>query len=302
LIADEVHDVGSPKRRSGLMDAYRFRLGLSATPYRWFDEEGTAALFDYFGEVVFRFPLSKAIPKFLTPYKYYPFFVELTSEEFDEYREMTKRIIRRAVVSDDTDADDILKLYSIFRQQIVVNAENKYRCFGEILDSLGTKQHTLVYCSPEQIDRVQLILNSRGIVQSRFTGEESLQERAMLLSSFADGNHEMLVAMKCLDQGVDVPSTQTAILLASSGNPKQFIQRRGRVLRKYEDKDEAVIFDVIVVPTLHSETSPEAFKLEHKILKRELQRYDEFAELALNRVHALNKIGPIKRKYLIKQE
>jgi superfamily II DNA or RNA helicase len=148
--------------------------------------------------------------------------------------------------------------------------------------------------------RVQGILNSRGIVQSRFTGEELTEQRKDLLESFASGSHEMLVAMKCLDEGVDVPSTRTAVLLASSGNPKQFIQRRGRVLRKAEGKDKAVIFDIIVVPTLDGPLAEETLELERRILKRELQRYDEFAALALNDIHALNKIGPIKRQYLIK--
>lgn len=299
LVVDEVHDVGSAKRRLGLLDQYKFRLGLSATPRRWLDEEGTDVIFDYFDRTVFEFPLAKAIPEFLTPYEYHPFFVELTEEEFEEYQVRTRQILRRIPMRRNSEKDDILSLYMILRQQIIVNAENKYQCFESIIGSLKNRKQTLVYCSPEQINRAQTILNANGIIQSRFTNEESLPERTTLLNSFSAGHHEMLVAMNCLDQGVDVPSTRTAIFLASSGNPKQFIQRRGRVLRKAAGKDKAVIFDIIVVPTLHGELDAETRKLESRILKKELQRYDEFAELALNRIHALNVIGPIRRKYLL---
>lgn len=298
LIMDEVHGVGSPQRRHGLLEEYRYRLGLSATPQRWFDEEGTDLLFDFFDKAVFEFTLSDAIPRFLTPYEYYPSFVELTKDEFEKYQEMTGRIVRRAYANDDEE-DEILKLYLIQRQQIIVNAENKFQKLEEILDSLDDQHHTLVYCSPEQINEVQDLLNARGIIQSRFTGEESFKERQMLLESFAEGHHKMLVAMKCLDEGVDVPATRTAILMASSGNPKQFIQRRGRVLRKAEGKEKAVIFDIIIVPTLGGELDQETVELERRILKRELQRYEEFSALALNDVYALNQVGPIKRKYLI---
>ena len=303
LIVDEVHAVGSPKRRQGLLERYGYRLGLSATPQRWFDKEGSAVLCDYFGDTVFQLPLAEAIPDFLVPYEYYPFFAELTDDELKEYQQMTRKLIRRAYTVDDAEADELLELYSIFRQRIIKRAENKYRCFEQILDSLQSPNHTLVYCStdsPEQMQRVQEILNSRGIVQSRFTGEEPPEERKELLASFASGHHEILVAMKCLDEGIDVPSTRTAILLASSTNPRQFIQRRGRVLRKAEGKDRAVIFDIIIVPTLQGPLDNETLELEKQILNRELERYDEFAALALNSVHALNKIGPIKRQYLIK--
>jgi len=299
LITDEVHDVGSAKRRAGLINNYIFRLGLSATPRRWLDDDGTNVIFEYFNKTVFEFPLSKAIPEFLTPYEYHPFFVELTDSEFEEYQIRTRQISRRMGIAKGRETDEVLSLYMILRQKIIVNAENKFHCFENILDSLEDRKQTLVYCSPEQIDRVQLILNARGVIQSRFTNEESLTERGELLSSFEAGHHEILVAMNCLDQGVDVPSTRTAIFLASSGNPKQFIQRRGRVLRKAKGKDKAVIFDVIVVPTLHATLDQETSKLEGRILKKELQRYNEFADLALNRTHALNVIGPVKRKYLL---
>jgi superfamily II DNA or RNA helicase len=302
LIADEVHELGAKKRRLGLRDHYTYRLGLSATPERYFDDEGTDSLFSFFHGSVFKFSLADAIPDYLTPYDYYPFFVELDGQELEEYNKLTQRIKRRAFSTKDDEQDEILELYYILRQKIVVNAEAKYSCLLDIFSQLTDLQHTLVYCSPEQIDRVQEVISTQRVIQHRFTFEENLIEREKLLTSFAMGQHQVLVAMKCLDQGVDVPVTRNAIIMASTGNPKQFIQRRGRVLRKYPGKDKASIYDIIVVPTLSGNLDPDTLKLERKILRRELRRYNEFARLALNSTHALNVIAPIKRKYLIRED
>lgn len=302
LIADEVHELGAPQRKQGLRASYLYRLGLSATPKRWLDEEGTDFLFSYFDRTVFEFSLADAIPEYLTPYDYYPFFVELNEDELEEYYKLTVKLSRRARATADDEKDKVLERYLIERQRIITNAQAKYDCLKNILKELKDSSHTLVYCSPEQIDQVQNILNSYRIVQHRFTGSESLRERELLLESFAKGQHKMLVAMKCLDQGVDVPPTRNAIFLASSGNPKQFIQRRGRILRKFPGKEKASIYDIIVVPTLSGNLAETTFEMERKILKRELRRYNEFASLALNSTHALNQIGPIKRKYLLQEE
>ena len=302
LIVDEVHDAGSTQRKKGLRPSYRYRLGLSATPERWFDEEGTESLFDYFDDTVFEFSLAQAIPRFLTPYEYIPSFVELQGDELAEYKEETRKIARKAHATDDLESDETLQLYLILRKRIIKNAQAKYDQLEGILDDLESHDHTLIYCSPQQIDEVQEHLNRRGIIQSRFTGEETTEERKELLRSFGKGTHEMLVAMKCLDQGVDVPATRRAVLMASSGNPKQFIQRRGRVLRKAEGKEKAIIHDIIVVPSLRGSLDDETRKLERKILLKELQRYYEFADTALNRQAALNKLGPVQRRYRISRE
>jgi superfamily II DNA or RNA helicase len=302
LIADEVHELGAKKRRLGLRDYYTYRLGLSATPERYFDDEGTDSLFSFFHGSVFKFLLADAIPDYLTPYDYYPFFVELDGKELEEYYELTQKIKRRAFSTKDDEQDEILELYYILRQKIVVNAEAKYSCLLDIFSQLTDLQHTLVYCSPEQIDRVQEVISTQRVIQHRFTFEENLIEREKLVASFAMGQHQVLVAMKCLDQGVDVPATRNAIIMASTGNPKEFIQRRGRVLRKYPGKHKASIYDIIVVPTLSGNLDPDTLKLERKILRRELRRYNEFARLALNSTHALNVIAPIKRKYLIRED
>lgn len=116
----------------------------------------------------------------------------------------------------------------IKRQNIIKNAINKYEAFREILDDIGQIKHCLIYCSPEQMDTAQDLLNEKGIIQHKFTLHEGtrpeekyggLSEREFLLRKFAEGTYLALVAMRCLDEGVDVPPAKMAVILASSGIP-----------------------------------------------------------------------------------
>lgn len=301
LIADEVHGVGSPERKRGLMDTYSFRLGLSATPTRWFDEEGTAIILNFFEKTVYEFPLEKAIENgFLCKYEYYPHFVELGLDELEEYERVTKKIAREyAKTRDNLKRNELFKLYCIIRQRIIVNASQKFTAFNQILDVLGDFSHCLVYCSPQQIELGQEVLNRRGIVQHKFTAREDARERKRLLDSFAKGHYRALVAMRCLDEGVDVPSTRIAVIMASSTNPREFIQRRGRILRLSPGKDKAIIYDIIVVPTISGKINSDCYELEAKIMRGELKRYTEFAKSAINSGEAYAKVIGIASKYHI---
>ena len=299
LIADEVHGLGSPERRYGLIASYVFRIGLSATPTRWFDDEGTQVLRDFFGDTVFEFPLNKAIERgYLTPYEYHPHFISLASEELEQYQRETKKIARE-YAKNKGEESKWLELLSIIRQKIVVNAVEKYRVFGDILNTQKDLPLCLVYCSPEQINYVQEILNGKGIINHRFTARESIAERKELLKGFSERAYDVLVAMNCLDEGVDVPATHTAIIMASSGNHRQYIQRRGRILRKYPRKDKAIIHDFVIIANISEETDPDLYQLERKIMRKELKRYEEFAKSSMNYLEALNLIYPYMKKFEI---
>ena len=294
-----MHGLGSPKRRGGLIKNYVFRLGLSATPTRWFDDEGTKALRQFFGKTVFEFPLQKAIEmNYLTPYEYHPHFVSLTPEEMEQYLEETKKIAREYAKSKNKDKENkLLELLCIIRQKIVTNAVEKYQVLEEILDTQKNLSLCLIYCSPEQIDRVQEILNRRGVINHRFTARENIVERKRILKGFSEGAYDVLVAMNCLDEGIDIPATRIAIIMASSGNPRQYIQRRGRILRKHPGKDKAIIHDFIVIPEVSMNDDPYLFELERKILRKELKRYEEFARSSVNYLEALNLIYPYMKKF-----
>ncbi len=308
LIIDEVHGIGAPERKQGLIDEYDYRLGLSATPKRWFDLEGTDSIFSYFGDVVYEFNLKDAIDAgYLTHYLYYPFFTQLTPLEMERYEAETKKMSRMYYSDINKDEkDNIFTLLAIKRQKIVRNASNKIYVFNSILDRIGEINHCLVYCSPQQIKEVQNILNKRGIVQHKFTEVEGTRpsvefkgqtERDFLLSKFAEGFYQVLVSIKCLDEGVDVPPARMAIMLDNSGNPREYIQRRGRVLRTYPGKKFATIYDIIIEPILNAGVTKEVGDIERKIISKELLRCKEFASTAMNSVECLKIIEDIEEKY-----
>lgn len=290
LIADEVHHLGSKNRRRFLPNQIPARLALSATPDRWFDDIGTAALRDYFGETIFELPLAKAIGISLTPYYYYPALVELTADEMESYRALSLRIARLMAQGVDVD-DEQLGALLRKRSNLLNTATYKIDLLSNLVEQQKPINHTLFYCAPGQIDDVVRLLGwEKRLLVHRFTAREDILVRRDLLSRFDIGKLDALVAMHCLDEGVDVPSTRTAYILASSGNPRQFIQRRGRILRKYPGKEHAIVHDLITVPPLPDFLDRESINAERSILRRELKRFVEFADSAQNTQQAYDVI------------
>jgi len=310
LIADEVHSLGAEINRNGLIDKYSYRLALSATPKRWFDEKGTEFLYTYFDKVVYSFPLQDAINKinpstnltFLTPYEYVPKFVSLDGKELEEYIEVSQKISQTIINNKGMsifDDNDQLKFLLFKRANIIKNAKQKISVLSEVTEEIRSIQGnlfgTLIYCSPQQIDDVINALNQQGVIFNKITMEEgtsaqdkynNISERDFILQNFGKGDYEVLVAMKCLDEGVDIPQARNAILLASSGNPREYIQRIGRVIRRSDLKSFAYIYDVIVKPSLNI-LSEDIKKVELKIYKKELERCKEIASNARNNSSAI---------------
>ena len=300
LIADEVHHLGAERSRKRLSDVFNYRLGLSATPNRWFDASGTTALKKYFGDTVYEFSLDKAIEKgYLCPYYYHPHLVELTDDEFEEYEHLTERISKLYHQVESGEISDALERLLIKRSTLLNRAENKLTKLAELLtDKTDSLHHTLFYCASGRITPVLELLTTLGLRVAKFTAEESAAERQELLKMFASGHLQALVAMRCLDEGVDVPSTRTAYILASSSNPKEFIQRRGRILRQSTGKEHAEIHDLIAVPPIdYRQYATTTFRTERKIIERELKRFNEFAGMALNKFEARDKIWELAKNY-----
>ncbi len=303
LIADEMHALGAPKFRGALWAGYRWRLGLSATPQRWFDDDGTVLLEDFFGRVVFVFGIEEALKTIdpasgetvLCPYDYFPHFVSLTDNEVQEYVDLTQKLVRshgREVGTGDS-AQSLEELFLFLRAGIVKRAEQKMGVLSSLLDQTGPLlDHCIIYCMDrEQMEVVAEDLNRRGIVYRFFTGEEGVRpdasgdgssERQRILKSFERGDTAVLVAMKCLDEGVDVKQAKMGVVLASSTNPREFIQRRGRLLRRASGKRKAVVHDVIVRPSQQRMGDAETRALELRLFKKELERLGEFAKCADN--------------------
>lgn len=295
LIADEVHNLGAKQIQTLLPEEIPWRLGLSATPERWFDTVGTSVLYNYFGNPLEPpFTLVDAIRKgALVQYEYYPIFLELTVDEMSEYLKLTKnisRLIASGASLDDDGADSSLSLLLFRRARIIGLAANKLPVLRELMSTRLDESHYLFYCGAgkiigddqeerKQIDGVcKLLGQDLGFRVNKFVAETSTNERESLKHQLASGSLQGLVAIRCLDEGVDIPAVRTAVIMASSTNPRQFIQRRGRILRRSPDKEKAVIFDMLVLP-------PEAeliTEIESKLLRKEMTRYLEFASSAIN--------------------
>jgi len=304
LIADEVHHLGAPHLREHFPQGIRARLGLSATPHRWYDDDGTEAIMDYFTNgVVFEFGLEEAIKQgYLCEYYYVPHIVDLTADEAEEYLALSRAIGKRmgSVSGDigdaDLQADEQLQQLLFKRARLIGTAENKLATLQSLIQRSGEIHHTLVYCSDgkieaegeatkRQLDAVtEMLGKDLGLKTHKFTYEEDQKTRERLLNEFEEGTLDALVAIRCLDEGVDVPATETAFVLASSSNPRQFVQRRGRILRPHPSKDHAIIHDFIVAPPsdVRLGESDSVFNLERRLVQKELQRASTFAKSAKN--------------------
>lgn len=313
VIADEAHNLGSEAYRSLLPVNATYRLALSATPERWFDPEGTNALKDYFGPVVFELGLAKAIDMgALCRYRYLPRLVQLDDEETKLYVELTTQIARRMASGDSlSDSDDDSVIGQLLRQRagVLGHANGKLARLRSDLAAKEQAWYQLVYCAegtqpapageppgPNQLTEVMdLVGNQLHLSAHSYIAETPRSSRRVLLRRFDSGNDlRFLVSMRCLDEGVDIPNARIGYLLASSSNPRQFIQRRGRLLRRADGKDRAEIFDYIAVPDPSAQIN---FDVERQLLSRELERANEFGKIAENYETTLELLRPLKDRY-----
>lgn len=305
-IADEVHYLGGQQYRKALLDNFGYRIGLSATPERWYDEEGSEVLRRYFGRKVADMPLEKAIGEFLTPYRFVPHSVPFTDEEMDQYNELSVKITRLMQHQDveGRSNDQLIEHYLRKRAALVAKATNKLHVFASLLEKqieeVGLEQlkHTIVYCAPGETSKITQLISSYGIRVHQFIYKVSSETRVRLLKQFESGDIQILVAIKCLDEGVNIPATKEAYFLASTSNPREFVQRRGRILRKSKDKPRAILHDLIVVPPDRGSGSvSDNLEQAGVLLSKEMPRFAEFCSAAENCFQAREVMYPILRKY-----
>jgi superfamily II DNA or RNA helicase len=264
LIADEVHDLGTASFLENPHQVFNYRLGLSATPIRQYDDVGTQGLKDYFGEIVFSFTLKEAIGKCLVPYNYYVHVVELASDELEEWLELSQKLKSMGWKFTDNQGSDSSKIPLALqrllnrRRRILEQASGKIASLHDNLRIKNPKEikHTLVYASDKGRDQLtnvnRMLMDDLNLRIHQVTQEETGRNNLtqVLLSSFAKGDIQVITAMRVLDEGVDIPEVSTAFILASTTVERQWVQRRGRVLRKCSriDKQIAYIHDFLVVP------------------------------------------------------
>ena len=315
LVADEMHNLGAENLRNRLNISIQFRLGLSATPVRHMDDEGTQVLADYFGKVVFAYDLARAIrEKNLCEYYYHPVLVELTEKESIEYQELSTQIRKLMARRDISEALSFaLKVLLLKRARLIASAENKIPALRKVLSDLHAGNcpvsKALFYCGDGQVDDpnvdvgmlrqmdavIKVLGHEAKLRVARFSHSESLKDRERLLVDIKRNDLDGLVAIRCLDEGIDIPDIRMGFILASSTNPRQFIQRRGRLLRKAFGKTHAEIWDFIVIPP--TAVDDENFNCERSMLIKELRRVQEFCQTAINAEVAAKGLLNLKRRY-----
>jgi len=305
LVADEVHQMGAESYRVNL-DSFKGTLGLSATPERIYDLEGTQWIIDTIGSVVFEFGLAEAISKgFLCRYNYHIHVVNFTDAEMSEYYEVmeliAKACIRGASLHEESSsANSSLGPLLRRRQELIGAASGKLPALrAEITRIQDIEGHsalnsTLVYASSENFDEIMHLLSvDLGLKITRFTFRENISERRKILDDFSNKRIKVILAKKCLDMGVDIPATRNAFILASSSNPMEFIQRRGRVLRPFTGKSHAEIHDFFVMPPSAHRIS----KYDTMLVERELKRALEFSQTASNYAQCHSILSEIADRY-----
>lgn len=308
FVGDEVHGMGAPKQRRALLDRYDLRIGLSATPTRWFDDYGTKILVDYFGNDSFVFSIRDAQltvnpltgHPFLTPYRYQVEYVCLGDDEMDDYIELSARISKLSFMTDDAETQELYERLLMKRADIMKNAAAKLPAFEGLIRSMGYVEKTLVFTSPQQINDVVRILAANRVCAHPFTEKQGtrklreydgLSERERLIQEFKFGGYQALVAITCLDEGIDIPIAEKAILLSNSTNPREYIQRIGRVIRYHATKDMALIVDFVVEPDWSRLEEPVMIEFERKAFEKELRRVREMAENADNGIDVILSIN-----------
>ncbi len=314
FIGDECHHHGAEKVSNALPNNASMRIGLSATPDRGEEDIGNDRIEDFYGGPIAKYTLKNALDdKVLTPYEYHLIPVSLTQDEAEEYIGLSKKISKLFAFiknsKDTSDSEGQLNILLNKRARITNGSSNKPKALKNLLQQIKPIKHSLFYCAEgklgdeenqadsdgmKQIELISTILHENGWKSCHFTAQENKAQRDRILDNFKNERVDSLVAMKCLDEGVDIPACSTAFILSSSRQSRQFVQRRGRILRKSLGKEKAVIYDFFI--TLPFDDIQEV-EIARKLLIAELQRINEFASLSLNKRDAYKILEPYLKKY-----
>lgn len=301
LIIDEAHRFTN--RPESLKNEYQYMLGLSATPYSGRSTEKGEELMEFFGGKVCDLPIEKVIGKYLVNYYYYPIFVNSTEHDEAQFKYYTKKISSCFKNGKLVDKDGLVK-YSKSRLRVISMAQEKIESIDDIISHIKERDHFIVYCGDgklfgdndseetRHIQFVKNVLNDHGFKPSQFTAKENMYQRMELVDAFNKGEISSLVAIRCLDEGINIPSIKSALILSSNDDYREFVQRRGRILRLYGDKKTATIYDVVVLPSDDMSV----------FATIELRRYLEYARLALNCDELMIQLQTLLNRYNLEKE
>ncbi len=285
LIVDEAHRFTN--RPDSIKEQYAYLLGLSATPHSGASAQKGKELLAFFGGQVFNLPIEEALNrKYLVPYYYRPIFVNATADEEQQFQYYSRRILSCFNKAGICINLDLLVKSLRSRLRVISMANEKQEKLNDFIDTVlaHDTNHFIVYCGDgrlfdndvgaeiRHIQSVKKALYEHDVKASQFTATESMEDRMQLVDAFNKGEISALAAIRCLDEGIDIPSIKSALILSSNDDYREFVQRRGRILRRYDRKEDATIYDIVVLPS--HDTSAWA--------KIELRRFLEYAKLSKN--------------------
>jgi superfamily II DNA or RNA helicase len=293
LIADEAHNLGGNQTKKLLNLNPKYRIGLSATPQRNFDEEGTQEIINFFNDNNYTYTIKEAIQDgYLVEYYYYVHPIFLTDLEWDEYKKLTKEIKKISFLKDKEDNNEYNSLQHKYlkRSKILKTADNKLNNFYKIIKDVPKGNRILIYAdSKDHLSDYANELKKINRDYFIYTGDkDTSSERPAILKQFKLGSRKILLAINCLDEGIDIPVCDSAIFISSSTSKRQFIQRRGRVLRKSPGKKRAYLYDYLVVPPVDFLNDDK--KIAKQVIKKEYERINIIADDAINGVETQNKL------------
>lgn len=302
LIVDEAHRFTN--RPEALKKVFLYMLGLSATPFSGTSAAKGRELMKYFGGQVFDLPIEVALEKgYLVPYYYYPIYVSSNEEEEQEFKHQSRIMASCFKNGKLVDKDTFIKAHKN-RLRIISMLEEKQDNLSSIINRIDEQDHFVVYCGDgklydnntgeeiRHIQSVKKVLSEFNYKVSQFTATENMQERMLLVDSFNKGEISVLAAIRCLDEGINIPSIKSALILSSNDDYREFVQRRGRILRTYKDKECAKIYDIVALPSNNME----------QWAKIELRRFNEYAKLAKNWNELKHELDELLIRYGISHE
>ncbi|MDE1549619.1 DEAD/DEAH box helicase family protein [Jeotgalibaca caeni] len=306
LIADEVHSFGSEgtrKKFDELNSLFPYRLGVSATPFRK-NETESEQLIDFFRGIVFSYSLKEAIKNgFLNNYEYHAKVLFFDNEILEQYRKMyyenKEKIQKNDIIA-------IEKLTSTIANSTTSKVEELVSHFNNRSDTF----QSIVYCSPggyndtvQRYDEKHIDFASKelseveGVRLRKIRSQVEPEERKEILNQFKDKELNVLMAIKCLDQGINLPEVTDAFILSSTDSPTEFIQRRGRILRRFPGKPTSYIYDFIMLPQDYRMSTFDPDEADAYLVARELRRMREYMDGSDNYFETQHKIEEIEDAY-----
>ena len=299
MICDEVHNIGAPSTQRIMELNPKFRIGLSATPKRNFDEIGSEKILDYYKRHVYEFSIKEAQREgYLVEYDYHLIPVPMANEDWVSYVNASRRIkkYRQAVESSKKEEDSAKfekKLEEEYRARakILKKCESKKGSIEKIYSEIPDKSRVLIYGDDiTHLTALGAELDRLGIRYFLYIGTlDAQKQRPQILEEFKHGIRKTLLAVGCLDEGIDIPACDVAVFVSSSTSERQFIQRRGRVLRTAPGKQGAQIYDYLVYPVLSGNSSDAERGLALDMIKSQYKRIELMMNDAINGIQEQQK-------------